>query len=275
MYETCEGLYLWGWKPLQGPFLFHLGWHEAMHQCPEFKQFLYEIESRCLSLVSMHWCTKKNFHFSHLHVGSPHMDQISPQHLSVFLVEGDPCPNHLPGKDLLRFLTNRICTSWQGCQIVGDPDSKQLLQRLNTEPNPKSTPTDVQPLVQTPLLDQTHSSQWAEGTSSLQRAPWISIKHNHRHLLKSVIVDCLPRHWEVLPARQGVLLLVITHPSFASALVEIVVWLVDIYSKSAEDAKIFSLKAVLLINWITDVSMVSMAGAFARVAVREYLKSPC
>ena len=71
------------------------------------------------------------------------------------------------------------------------------------------------------------------------------------------------------------MLLVITHPSLASALVEIVVWLVNVYSKSAEDAKIFSLKTVLLINRVTDISMVLMAGAFARVAAREYLRIQC
>ena len=39
-----------------------------------------------------------DFRFAHLHVGSPHMDQISPQHLTMFLVEGDPGPDHLPGR---------------------------------------------------------------------------------------------------------------------------------------------------------------------------------
>ena len=100
-----------------------------------------------------------DFRFAHLHVGSPHMDQISPQHLTVFLVEGDPGPDHLPGKELLGFMTSLICTSWQDCQIVGDPDSRQLLRRLNTEPSPKNTRTDAQSSVQTPLLGRTHSSR--------------------------------------------------------------------------------------------------------------------
>ena len=109
--------------------------------------------------------------------------------------------------------------------------------------------------------------QPAEGT--------LDVKHNWHHLLKCVVVDCLPGNREILPARQGVLLLVITHSSFAAALVEVVVWLVDVYAKFAEDTKIFSLKTVLLINRVTDISMVLMAGAFARVAAREYLRIQC
>ena len=44
------------------------------------------------------------------------------------------------------------------------------------------------------------------------------------------------------------MLLVITHSSFAASLIEVVVWLVDVNAKLAEDAKIFPLKTVLLIN---------------------------
>ena len=91
----------------------------------------------------------------------------------------------------------------------------------------------------------------------------MDVKHNCHHLLKCVVVDCLSRNREILPTRQGVLFLIITHSSFAPALVEVVVWLVDIYAKFPEDAKIFSLKTVLLINRVTDISMVLMAGAFA------------
>ena len=109
--------------------------------------------------------------------------------------------------------------------------------------------------------------QPAEGT--------LDVKHNCHHLLKCVVVDCLSRNREILPTRQGVLFLIITHSSFAPALVEVVVWLVDIYAKFPEDAKIFSLETVLLINRVTDISMVPMAGAFARVAATKYLRIQC
>ena len=65
------------------------------------------------------------------------------------------------------------------------------------------------------------------------------------------------------------MLLIVAHPSFASPLVEVVVRLVDVDAKLAEDPKIFSLETVLLINRVADVSMMLMVGALARVAVRE------
>ena len=72
-----------------------------------------------------------------------------------------------------------------------------------------------------------------------------------------------------MPTWQRVLLLVVAHPSFASPLVEVVVRLVDVDAKLAEDPKIFSLETVLLIDRVADVSMMLMVGALARVAVRE------
>ena len=63
------------------------------------------------------------------------------------------------------------------------------------------------------------------------------------------------------------MLLVVAHPSFASPLVEVVVRLVDVDAKLAEDPKIFSLETVLLIDRVADVSMMLMVGALARVAV--------
>ena len=52
-------------------------------------------------------------------------------------------------------------------------------------------------------------------------------------------------------------------------MVEVVVRLVDVDAKLAEDPKIFSLETVLLIDRVADVSMMLMVGALARVAVRE------
>ena len=67
------------------------------------------------------------------------------------------------------------------------------------------------------------------------------------------------------------MLFVVTHPCLAPPLVEVVVRLVDVDTKLAEDAKIFSLETVLLIDGVTDIQMMLMAGAFAGVPSKEYL----
>ena len=89
------------------------------------------------------------------------------------------------------------------------------------------------------------------------------------NLLKRVVVDSLSRNGEVLPAWQGILLFVVSHPRLAPPLVEVVVGLVDVDTKLTEGAKIFSLETVLLIDRVADVSMMLMVGALARVAVTE------
>ena len=92
------------------------------------------------------------------------------------------------------------------------------------------------------------------------------------NLLKRVVVDSLSRNREVLPAWQRILLFVVTHPCLAPPLVEVVVRLVDVDTKLAKDAKIFSLETVLLIDGVTDIQMMLMAGAFAGVPSKEYLR---
>ena len=91
------------------------------------------------------------------------------------------------------------------------------------------------------------------------------------NLLKRIVVDSLSRNREVLPAWQRILLFVVTHPRFAPPLVEVVVRLVDVDTKLAKDAKIFSLETVLLIHRVADIQMMLMAGAFAGVPSKEYL----
>ena len=91
------------------------------------------------------------------------------------------------------------------------------------------------------------------------------------NLLKRVVVDSLSRNGEVLPAWQRVLFLVVTHSCLAPPLVEVVVRLVDVDTKLAEDAKIFSLETVLLIHRVADIQMMLMTGAFAGVPSKEYL----
>ena len=67
------------------------------------------------------------------------------------------------------------------------------------------------------------------------------------------------------------MLFVVTHPCFAPPLVEVVVGLVDVDTKLAEDSKVFSLETVLLIHRVGDILMMLMAGAFAGVPSKEYL----
>ena len=75
-----------------------------------------------------------------------------------------------------------------------------------------------------------------------------------------------------MPAWQRILLLVVTHPRLAPPLVEVVVRLVDVDTKLAEGAKVFSLETVLLIHRVADIQMMLMTGAFAGVPSKEYLR---
>ena len=112
------------------------------------------------SQASMPWFITPSRHSncsSHLHIWPPHMDQISPQHLAMLLVEGHPSSDNLPDTKITT--GNLVSTLWLLSQRGGGLYSRQQHQRRDTEPGPKSTPAGGRSLARTPHQDRRRSNQ--------------------------------------------------------------------------------------------------------------------
>jgi len=114
--------------PLQdeaGPFAARLGHFGQLDQASVVQgelqlgdlPFPCGVENHCKALFPSVWVDVKPC-INALHVGPLHMDKISPQHLTVFLVESDPGSDHLPRRWTVKESVSSIACSYPSTEIL-------------------------------------------------------------------------------------------------------------------------------------------------------------
>eukprot|EP00042_Codosiga_hollandica_P050742 m.613556 g.613556 ORF g.613556 m.613556 type:complete len:300 (-) comp58148_c0_seq7:1102-2001(-) len=175
-----------------------------------------------------------------LHIRTTNVNDVTDEDLTISLVKGDPFCNHCLGEIRVVQLIPAIAGGYSSTQVLR-----------------KSPLVCLQVFGQGFELSGSSSSMVVDQRNEHPALSW--------NVMERIVVHALARHHDILPARQAVLILVVSHAGLGAALVEITVRLIDEHIAGAHGRVELRLNLRLPVDGVTKIVVVRMIGGVALI----------